>query len=802
MRDKYFCFTCIRVSGLKRLLIIALFLCSGKVLSQESTLKGRVYDKVTGGYLINVSVQDVSSMAGTLSDETGSFTIRLKRGLHKIVISHLGFEPIDTVLNLTGDLLLSIALSPSDLSPGEVMVTAESNVNMVSSSRMGSVTITGKDMTKLPALLGEADPLGIMRLTPGIQAGAGGSTGFFVRGGGTDQNLVLFNKAQVYNSGHLLGFFSVFNPDIIRDVNIIKSGIPARYGGKLSSVILINSNHGNQDSVEMSGSLGIVSSRLTISGPVFKNKSVTFIVGARRTYLGLIVQPLIRNVVTDNSFFNKGNLYSFYDLNAGLSLDINENNKISLSAYQGRDNYRMLDPKKDRNNRFDWGNSVGSLIWNHDFSSSTKLATDISFTRYSFGMSGSQKDYSFSMFSAAQDLSLKSEFMISLGTHRINTGLELTEHMFTPDKINASAGNFALNFGQLGTMRAMEGGIFIDEDYSISEKLSFTAGLRYSFFSHHGPFTRLVRNPSDEITDTVIYPENKAVAFFSGLEPRFVARYTLNENNSLKASYMRIYQYVRQATSAAISLPTDIWIPSTTGIRPMNGDQVSIGWFRNFDQNGYEFSSEVYYKEMNNKLEFLRGIVYNSIFGNIDDNLASGFARSYGIELYLRKKRGNFTGWISYTLARTEQRFDEINNGKFYPAKHDRRHDIGITLIRQLNDKWSASAVFVFATGNAYTLPVGRYVIQGNIMNQYGDVNTFRMPAYHRLDISLTRKMIIARRISSDLNLSVFNVYNRSNPYFIYFEAEGNLEDYSLRVNAVREDLFPIIPSISWTFKF
>jgi hypothetical protein len=776
-------------------------LSSGQVSSQDLKLEGRVYNKLTGEAITDVSVQDVSSLNGALTDRTGIFKLKLKRGFHKLVFSHIGYLPLDTVLNLSGNLFISVKITQSDLSPGEVKITAENTASMVSSSRMGSVGITGKEITKLPALLGESDPLGILRLTPGIQAGAEGSTGFFVRGGSTDQNLILYNNTLVYNPGHLLGFFSVFNPEMIREVNIIKSGIPARYGGKLSSVIIINSSQGNSDSLEMNGSVGIVSSRFTLSGPLLKNKKLTFIAGARRTYLGLIVEPVIRNLVDDNSFFKKGNLYSFYDLNAGISL-VTPKDRLSLSAYTGRDIYKMAEHNNNRNNKLDWGNTISSVMWNHDFSSNARLSTDISYTGYSFGMYGSQKDYSLRMFSSAKDLSLKSEMAVSSGRHTISTGIELTEHNFIPDRINASAGNFVLNFGQLGRMKALEGGIFFDEDFSVSERLSISAGLRYSFFTHHGPFTEIARNSSGETTDTVYYPRYKNVAFYSGAEPRFVAKFSIDEASSLKASYMRIFQYIHQATSAAISLPTDVWMPSTSGIKPMRGDQVSIGWYRNFDQNRYEFSSEIYYKEMHNKLEFLRGIVYNSIFGSIQDNLASGFARSYGVEFYLRKKRGNLTGWISYTLARTEQRFGEINEGKFYPAKHDRRHDVGITLIRQLNEKWSASCVFVFATGNAYTLPVGRYVIQGNIMNQYGDVNTFRMPPYHRLDISLTRKMIIAGRITSELNFSVFNVYNRSNPYFIYFEAEGNLEDYSLQVNAVTEDLFPIIPSVSWSFNF
>jgi hypothetical protein len=790
-----------RVAGRIRLCLFFLFYFSNLLISQDIILEGKVYDKVTNQILSTVSVHDKSSLSGGLTDERGAFKMSLSKGSHVVEISHLGYQTIDTVLYLTDNLSLSIYMFPADVSLREVKITANGSDNIVSSAHMGSFTISKKEIMKIPTLLGETDPLGILRLTPGVQSGSEGNVGFYVRGGGSDQNLILYDNVQIYNPGHILGFFSVFNPEIVRDITIIKSGIPAQYGGKLSSAIVVESYKGNRDSVELMGSIGLVSTRLALSGP-FLNKKGTFILGARRTYLGLFVEPAIRRLAKNKSFFNKNNIYNFYDLNAGASLKISGRDILTFSTYIGRDSYKMVQEGIKQNNSLKWGNSLGSIQWNHKFNDLNSWNTTISLTKYIFDLSGSQSDYYFGLFSSAEDYSLKSDFILINNRHRITTGFELTEHRFIPNRIDAQANNFTLNFGQFNTMHSLEGGIFVDDEFPVTSHFSVSGGFRFSFFNHHGPYSEFFKNSLDQITDTLFYPRNKSLAFYSNPEPRISIKYQINNSNSLKASYTRIAQYVHLATSATVSLPTDIWIPSTAKIKPMTGDQISIGYFSYFHNKDFEFSSELYYKRMNNKLDFLRGVVFNSIFGNIEDNIVTGFGQSYGIEFYLRKKRGNFTGWISYSLSRTEQKFDEINSGMFYPAKYDRRHDIALNLTRKFNKNWSSSAVFVYTSGNAFTMPVGRYIIQGNIVNQYGDVNKFRMPPYNRLDLSLTRKIMIKERWSSELNFSVYNVYNRANPYFIYFEAVGDLETYSLEIKARVVSLFPIIPSVSWSFVF
>jgi hypothetical protein len=449
-----------------------------------------------------------------------------------------------------------------------------------------------------------------------------------------------------------------------------------------------------------------------------------------------------------------------------------------------------------------WGNTLSVLLWNHKIGRKSELNTSASRTIYKFDLLGSQSDYYFKLFSSVEDYSLKSDISFKVLEQSARAGIELTDHSFIPNRIDAQAGNFIVNFGQFSKMHATEGGVFFDNVFRLSNSITITGGLRFSFFNQSGPYSEYTRNSLGQISDTIYYPRGKSLAFFWNPEPRIVLKYQINNNSSLKASYMRIAQYLHLATSASASLPTDIWLPSTSNIKPQIGNQISIGYFRNFPSESLEFSSEVYYKRMENKLEFLRGIIYNSFNGNFEQNMLAGWGQSYGLELYLRKIIGKSTGWISYTLARTEQKFDEINEGLFYPAKYDRRHEISLALVRKFNEKWSGSAVFIFISGNAFTMPVGRYMIQGNVVNEYGKVNSYRMPPYHRMDVSFNRKVTLGKNISSELIFSVFNLYNRANPYYIYFEAIGDIDKYSLEVKAVQVSLFPVIPSVSWSFKF
>jgi hypothetical protein len=791
----------IRIPGRLVLSALLVFVFELNIFPQEHKITGNVYDNSTKKALNYVSVYDINSLRGTHTNDSGFFEISMSEGLHNLAFSYTGYLRIDTACRISGDLKMTVFLTPFTVTMKEVVITARNLIDHVSSSQMSTFSLTNVEMKELPSLLGETDPLKILQLTPGVQAGSEGNIGFYVRGGGTDQNLILYDNNIVYNPGHLLGFFSVFNPDLIKDANIIKSGIPAQYGGKLSSVVTLNSYKGNKDSVEIMGSLGLISSRITIGGPVFK-KNGSFIFGARRTYLELLMLPLVKSVVKNTAFFKNNSTYNFADFNAGMKLNISSRSNISFSGYFGHDKFTIDRPGIKQENSLKWGNSLYSLSWNHQIAREIELNSSISRTHYKFELLGSQSDYYFKLFSGVEDYALKNDISFKVDEHTAKAGIELTDHSFIPNRIDAQAGNFIVNIGQFGTMHALEGGIFLDDVFDLSPDFTISAGLRFSFFNHYGPFIEYKRDLSDQNSDTIYHQQGKSLAFFCNPEPRLVLKYQVNNNTSVKASYMRIAQYIHLATSASASLPTDIWIPSTSGIKPQIGNQVSIGYFRNFPLKSLEFTSEVYFKKMDNTLEFLRGIINNSIDGDLEENMVVGSGQSYGMELYLRKLTGKTTGWLSYTLSRTEQKFDEINEGFFYPAKYDRRHEISLALVRKFNEKWSGSAVFIFISGNAFTMPVGRYIIQGNIINEYGSVNSFRMPPYHRLDVSFNRKVITRKNWSSELIFSVYNVYSRPNPYFIYFEAIGDIDKYSLEVRAVQVSLFPVIPSVSWNFNF
>ncbi|MCF8391251.1 MAG: TonB-dependent receptor plug domain-containing protein, partial [Bacteroidales bacterium] len=705
-----------------------------------------------------------------------------------------------TSLIINGDKLLDFHLISQSVNIEETSVFSSKEQDIVSSLYMGEIILNQMDISSLPGFLGEADPIRFLQLTPGVQSGTEGGVGFYVRGGNVDQNLVLFNNAPVYNPGHLMGFFSVFHPDVINDVNLLKSGIPARYGERLSSLVQVNSIKGESDSLELKAEIGIISSRFMVNRSFNKGKG-SFYVAGRRTYFDVLIKPLMKPILEDASPFFRNSDYYFYDYNAGVNYRIGTKDHLSLSFFRGMDYYNFHRDEISLENNLDWGNTVGSFRWFHSFNESLSWSNFISITHYQFGLMGSQSLYAFEMNSMAKNIRYKSMMTLVKENKKVFAGFEFTKHNFLPNEIDAEAGNFIIDFLSFNPLHAYEAAVFSDYEYSFGN-FSFSAGIRYSLFNQIGPYKEYIKNEYNNTSDSIVFSEGESMILYHEPEPRLSLKYTLNNESSLKASYMRMAQYIHLATSSSVSLPTDIWLPSSKDILPQTGSQFSLGYYRNFCQNNYESSLEVYYKHSNNQLEFVRGVITNSVNMTLEDNIAKGMGRSYGAELYLRKKNGAVTGWISYALARTEKVFEEINEGKLYPAKHDRRHDFSLALMRELNDKWSASMVFIFVSGNALTIPESRYIIQGNILNDYGEVNSFRMPAYNRMDVSFTREDIKPNGNIAAWNFSVYNLYNRANPFYIYFETTGDINNYSLEVSPQLVSLFPVIPSISWSYKF
>jgi len=678
---------------------------------------------------------------------------------------------------------------------------------------MSEIPMEVEAIKQIPAFLGEVDILKTIQLLPGVQSAGEGNTGFYVRGGGPDQNLILLDDAVVYNASHLFGFFSVFNADAVKDINLIKGGIPAEYGGRLASVLEVNMNEGNNKTFKGEGGIGLIASRLTLEGPIKKDKS-SFLVSGRRTYIDVLAQPFISNESALN-----GSGYYFYDLNAKVNYRFSDKDRISLSGYFGKDVFAFNSNASDVLFNIAWGNGIASARWTHLFNDNLFMKTVASHTRYDFEFGGEQADFNIKLFSKIRDYTLKNHFTWYPDIrHEVKFGVEYTHHHFTPNNATATQGATVFDLGEEQRFFAHEGAIFIQDEWTITDQLAVNVGLRASAFQHTGPFTRYIVNELGQNTDTIRYSRGENIRTYGGLEPRISMRYKINGRSSVKAAFTQNYQYVHLVSISPVSLPTDVWLPTTSIVEPQLGRQYNMGYFRNFDSNKYEASVEVYYKTMENLVEYKEGVTPDQGVGNNEDNLLTfGNGQSYGIEFFFKKRFGKTNGWIGYTLSNTDRVFEDINDGERYPARFDRRHDLSLVVIHDFNERWSVSGTFVYATGNAVTLPVGRYFLENQLISIYGPRNDIRMAPFHRLDLSGTYhfkkfKTVIdketgeeiqrPKRIQSSLTLAIYNVYSRMNPYFYYFDTSGNFSDGTFALSAKQVSLFPILPSITWNFKF
>ncbi len=775
------------------------FSFSSLVFSQEKyTISGYIKDKSNGEYLVSAAIFIPELSKGASTNTYGFYSLTIDKGTYQLSSSFLGYNPYSQKIVLDKDLRINIDLDPQVITTEEVVVTGEKKDINTQGTQMGTVEMSIEQIKQLPALMGEVDVLKTIQLLPGIKSAGEGNSGFYVRGGGPDQNLILLDEAVVYNASHLFGFFSVFNSDAIKDINLIKGGMPANYGGRLSSVLDISMKEGNNKEYHLDGGIGIISSRLTVQGPIKKDTS-SFIISGRRTYIDVLTKPFI----SDSSKF-KGSGYYFYDLNTKINYRLSDKDRLFLSGYFGRDVFSFADAGSGLNFGIDWGNATASLRWNHLFNDKLFLNTSAIFSDYNFTLGINQNDFELKLFSGMQDWNGKVDFSYyPSARHSLKFGLNYIFHTFTPSNASAKSGDVVFDTGDIVKQYANEGALYILDDFDLTEKIKINVGLRYSLFQQIGPFDRYIKNELDVVTDTIHYDKGKQVAFYQGLEPRFSIRYKLGDNTSIKASYTQNYQYLHLASLASTSLPADLWVPSSDRVKPQFATQYALGFFQNFKNNMFETSVEVYYKSLKNLIEYAEGaIIGNNVNDNPDNSFVFGNGEAYGTEFFVKKNSGKFTGWLGYTLSWTTFQFDDINNGDPYPAKYDSRHDISLVLTYDLNKHWSFSTVFVYNTGNALTLPVARYLINGYIVNEYGSRNSYRMPAYHRMDISVNYYGKKHKRFQSDWNFSIYNVYNRYNPYFIYFANVGSLEQGNLEISAKQVSLFPILPSVTWNFKF
>lgn len=758
-------------------------LCSG---AQNYSISGTVKDASNGEDLIGVLI-GISEMpgVGTATNSYGFYSLTLPEGNYTIIFQSLGYQTRKERIELKGNLSLKAELKSAESELSEVQITDVRTNDNVRKNEMGVMKIDPKAVESVPVLFGERDIIKIFQMTPGVKSAGEGNAGFFVRGGSADQNLILLDEAPVYNASHLLGFFSVFNSDALKDVTLYKGGMPAEYGGRSSSVMDIKMKDGNAKSFGAQGGIGIIASRLTIEAPIVKDRG-SFIVSGRRTYADMFLK-LSKDTVTKES-----SLY-FYDLNMKANYRINDKNRIYLSGYFGRDNFGLSDIFG-----FDWGNKTGTLRFNHIFNNRLFSNTSIIYSDYSYKFSFSPSGSEIKFSSSIQDINFKQDFSFFPNpNHTIKFGLNTIHHTFVPGEITSDFASFSDL--KLNNKYALESAVYVQDDMSINERLGLQYGLRYSFFDYMGEGTAYTFDDEGNVLTSTDYAQWQTIKTYGGFEPRLALRYDLEKNSSIKASYNRSLQYLHLLSNSTSSQPTDIWVPSSNNIKPQTSNQASVGYFRNFKDNTYELSLETYYKTMKNAIDYRNGA--NLFFNDqAEGELVFGKGRAYGVELLFRRQTGKLTGWVSYTWSRSLRTFDQINSGSEYPAKQDRIHDIAIVAMYKINDRVNVSANWIYYTGAAVTFPSGKYEIEGITVPLYTERNGYRMPQYHRLDVGVTIDAKTKNpKFESSWNFSVYNAYARRNAYAITFQ--GN-EDNPDQTEAVRTTLFRIVPSVTYNFKF
>jgi len=781
----------------------------------KHSISGYVSLLSNGEALGNAKIFVASANKGTLTNTYGFYSLTIEAGVYEISFRYTGFPSVIKTVDLSSkDVSLNVELGIKDGEKliEEVVVNGKRGDN-VNSAKLGQMELDIEQIKKLPAFMGEVDVIKTIQLLPGVSSVSEGGQGFYVRGGGPDQNLVLLDEGVVYNAAHLFGFFSVFNSDAVKSVNLIKGGMPANYGGRLSSVLEVNMNEGNNKRFGVKGGLGIISSRLTIEGPLKKDKG-SFIVSGRRTYIDVLAKAFI----PDSSPF-AGSGYYFYDLNAKLNYKLGEKDRIFLSGYYGKDVFTFADKKGGFSADMPWGNGIAAFRWNHVFNSKIFMNVTSTFSDYKFKFGSKQDEFKIEFLSGIQDYGTKVDFSYYPNTkHRIKWGVNYVYHIFTPSSVSASQDTVVFNTGNAQKLFSHEEAIYLMDEFDLNDRFRINAGLRYTLFQHVGPFTRYIKGDISKPDTSIQYGRGDLIKFYHGLEPRVSFRWLTGVHNSIKGGFAYNYQFVHLTSLSAVSLPTDIWYPTTDIAKPQKGFQASLGYFQNFFDDKYEASVEIYYKGMKNMIEFKEGALpSDNVSDNTDNLLVFGQGWAYGIEFFFKKSVGKFTGWIGYTWAKTERKFPDLNGGKVYPAKYDRRHDLTVVGMYTLSDHWSLSGSFIYATGNTLTLPTSWYVQDQNLLYNYGARNSTRMAPYHRLDISATwydkaykertdpatQKVIqVKKKLRNNIAISVYNVYNRANPFFLFVDSDGNLLSGDFKLTVKQVSLFPIIPSVTWNFEF
>ncbi|WP_294262975.1 TonB-dependent receptor [uncultured Chryseobacterium sp.] len=754
---------------------------------QNYSVSGTLKDKKNGELLIGVTVKVAEDPnISVVSNDYGFYSLSLPKGTYHLIISNPGFKDFQQMISLEDNTKQDLLLDSGEgedrtATIDEVVVSGIKKDKNLTSAQMGTETISIKNIEKLPVLFGERDVMKTIQLLPGIKSNGEGNSGFSVRGGATDQNLILLDEATVYNASHLLGFFSTFNSDALKDASIIKGNSPAQYGGRLSSVLDVKMKDGNNKAYNVNGGIGIISSRLSVEGPIQKEKS-SFIVSGRRTYADLFLKA------TDDYKDNK--LY-FYDLNLKANYQVNENNRLYLSGYFGRDVLGLGDTF-DSN----WGNTTATLRWNSIISSKLFSNTSLIYSNYNYDFSLSSNNNTFGLSSKIEDWNLKQDFTWFAGNkHSVKFGLQSIYHTITP----SSASGTSVSSYPRNPRYSWENAFYINDDFKATEKLTINYGLRLSLYSVLGGDTYNIYEKG-VLTGSEFLEKGRFGKTYTNAEPRVTANYRLNETSSIKGGYARNTQNLHLLSNSGSGNPTDQWIGTSYTVKPEIADQVSLGYSRNFSNNNYEVNTEVYYKSMQNQIDYKNGaqIAFDTA-ADVESELLFGKGRAYGLELIAKKKSGKLTGWISYTLSKTERKIEGINNNEWYNARIDKTHDLAIVATYQFNTKWSFSGLFVYSTGNAVTFPTGKYVLNDQSILQYSSRNADRMPAYHRMDLNATYEPDGNKRFRGSWSFGVYNIYGRENAYSIAFKDNP---DNPGTYRAVQTSLFRWVPNITYNFKF
>jgi hypothetical protein len=773
--------------SLRLALILFVFNFPGLSFAQTKfTISGTVKDKRTGELIVGASIKFVELKGGTQTNSYGFFSITLPTNTYTILTSYVGYKSDERKIVLAANQPMVIELQSSSVLQDVVVTNKKKNDN-VTKPLMGVEKLDMNVINQLPVLLGERDVLKSIQLLPGIKSAGEGNSGFYVRGGGADQNLILLDEAPVYNASHLLGFFSTFNSDAIKDVTLYKGGMPAQYGGRLSSVVDIKMKEGNNKGYDVSGGLGLISSRLNIEGPIVKEKG-SFIVSGRRSYADLFLK------LSPDSALNNNKLY-FYDINVKANYKLSKKDRIYLSGYFGRD---VLGFGNSFNS--DWGNTTGTLRWNHLLSNKIFSNTSLIYSDYNYNIKVTAGKDKFVIKSKIRDVNLKQDFDYFINNFsKIKFGGNIIRHTVSPGSIETEMDSqFQENKAE--NKYSWESALYASHEVSVNDKVNIAYGLRVSNLTATGPGNYYTYDAAGNIASTVHYERNKSAASYWNIEPRFSTSYQLTKSKSLKVSYNRNIQNLHLLSNSTAASPTDLWLPSSNNVKPEIADQVALGYYQNLQNDQYELSVETYYKALRNQIDYKNGATIQAN-NHVESELVYGDGRAYGIEFFLKKKTGRLNGWVGYTLSKTERKFDAINNGEYFNAKQDRTHDLSIVAIYKLAPRWSLSSTFVYSTGNAVTFPAGKYQVDNQTILLYTDRNAQRMPAYHRLDLAATveGKRNKERKYQSSWTFGVYNAYGRENAFSINFKDDPN--DASKTI-AEQTSLFSFIPSISWNFKF